>query len=195
MTARQVCLRVLLAIVVAGCSTSRMSTTASGQPVKTSLFATYDRVRGTTDVAIPIFYKVPMLGPAVGLTIHAFHPDTSFTDPLSRVLVVFESTSGTQTDGWRFLKNNDLVLLLNGTERIALEGAHDGDVGSILIKEVIAFRMSAAELQRVASARTVEGVLGSWRFELKPDEIAKVREMAMYIAKDPNAPVPLRYIR
>jgi hypothetical protein len=175
-----------------GCSTTMQTTTTSGEVTRTALFAQYDRIRGSTEVQSLVFIRVPMLGPSVEMWMHAFHRDTALVAPLKDVVLVFKSASGTQTSGWQFLKNNDLHVLLNDSERLRFEGAHEGDVGPILLKEVIAFRIPTSELMRIGQASKVEGLLGNWRFDLKPEEITKVREMALFASKDPNAPLPIR---
>jgi hypothetical protein len=106
--------------------------------------------------------------------------------------LLFQSESSTETQGWQFLRDHDLILLLDGTTRLTLPGVRESDVGTMFLKENIAFQIPTADMLKVGNATKVEGRLGTWDFTLKPAEIEKFREMALFASLNPNAPRPKR---
>ena len=52
------------------------------------------------------------------------------------------------------------------------------------------FKISRAELERIARARRVTGRVTSFSFTFGPEQMATLRELALYAARSPWAPVP-----
>ena len=178
---------------ITGCATTVATTTNSGAPVQTALFAQYDHIRGVTDVSTIVFIRTGgMFGHPVQLDLRAMHPDTVLRQPLADVYLLFQSESSTETQGWQFLRDHDLILLLDGSTRLTLPGVRESDVGTMFLKENIAFQIPTSDMLKVGNATKVEGRLGTWDFTLKPNEIEKFREMALFASLNPNAPRPKR---
>jgi|GEM_PF-3514040 len=171
-----------------------MTTTLSGEPTRTSMYSRYDRIQGRTEVSTLLFIRVPFMGvgPSVELTLLGSYPDSVLAAPLDAVVMAFKASGGTRTEGWSFLRENDLNLLLDDRVRLSFKGTHDGEVGAGLLKEYMGFAVPTEDFLRIGSATKVEGRLGQWSFALKPDEIAKLREMALFAAMAPEAPRPIR---
>jgi hypothetical protein len=52
------------------------------------------------------------------------------------------------------------------------------------------FKLPRAELERIARARRVTGRVASFSFIFGPEQMAALREFALYAARSPRAPVP-----
>lgn len=183
----------LVGLGLTGCATTMASTTNTGVPVRTTLSSQYDRIKDVTEVFTLVFLRTGgMMGHPVELDLRAQHAGVHLRQPIAGVFLVFKSSSGTATEGWQFLRNHELALLVDGSVRLTLQGVRDSDVGAVLLHENIGFIMPTADVLRLGNARTVEGRLGEWSFALTTEEISKIREMALFASMAPDAPRPFR---
>lgn len=88
------------------------------------------------------------------------------------------------TSDWRFLRVSHVVLLLDGTRRLRFPVHHEGDVRRYGVTENIVAFISTADVRRLASARTVEGQLGSMTFALPPNFQEGVRKLLENVPSD-----------
>jgi hypothetical protein len=56
--------------------------------------------------------------------------------------------------------------------------------------ETTYFRISRADLERMARARTITGRIATFSFTFGPEQMATLRELALYAARSPRAPRP-----
>lgn len=183
-------------LVLAGCAVNPTSAsfTRSGAPTTTNMVSVYDLIEGESQVTSPVFRRSSTFGPTVALALQIVHPDSVMVKPPDHIWFTFNSTSGTG-DGWRFLESHDFNLLLDGSERMAIEGSHDGDVGTILLHERITIPVPLADFERIAGANAISGKVGYWTFVLTPEEISAVRQIYLFATMDPTGPMPIRHAR
>lgn len=79
---------------------------------------------------------------------------------------------------WKFLKNRELYMLIDG-ERISIgEAEHDGDVELRSgVSEFMFFPISSEVFKRLASARQVEFKIGRWAVMLKDEHLEAFRDL------------------
>jgi hypothetical protein len=92
------------------------------------------------------------------------------------VVLVFDSWRFTE-QGWRYLKNHRLVLLLDSAPLDLGETIYDGDVRAGLT-EVMVVSVPTETFLRIVSANRIEGRLGGDVFEFERDEIQALRDLA-----------------
>jgi hypothetical protein len=165
---------------------------SSGASAQTVLRGAYDRAEDVSFVTGPLLGAVRRNGMTVEASLRAAWRGTTPPSRLDEVTLEFlASTSASgRLAGWSFRDSHDLTLLIDGTQRRTYPGAYTGSIRGRVLMETVSFWVPVADVARIASARTVEGRLGSWAFTLSPGEIGWAREMALYLAHDPAAPVP-----
>ncbi|HEX8272618.1 MAG TPA: hypothetical protein VF615_08190 [Longimicrobiaceae bacterium] len=179
-----------LALACYGCAPALATATSSGTAARTAMFARDARIEGRTEVTTPVFARSNSIDPLrMEFSLYAAHPDTVLSAPLGSVIFFF-AHSVTPESGWRFEWDNDLNLLLDGSDRLWYRGVHYAAFRRR--REAVGFTVPVADLRRIGAASSIEGRVGSWSFSLRPEEIAKLREMAQFASMDPNAPRPRR---
>jgi len=92
---------------------------------------------------------------------------------ISRFYLVFQSNS---TD-WRFLKNRNLYALADSQRFHFGEGDHDYRIGTRSVSESLAFKLSAEDFYKIASARSVELQISSLELKLKDEQLEAFRDL------------------
>jgi hypothetical protein len=134
-----------------------------------------DKFRGTRTYSTKTEIK---LGYRLSLTVYAVCPDSGRSGPKG-VLFHFISSSS----DWWYLKFHALVFLADG-QRMSWdeEGvSHDGDVGSGYVLEQMNVILTPDQFRNLASAKTVEGRLGSTEFSITYADRESFRALSDYL--------------
>lgn len=94
---------------------------------------------------------------------------------------VFTSNS----PGWRFLRDHDVVIIADDERLEFSTPSHDGgvfDSGSVY--EIVSVPMTAKTFARLAKATTIEGRLGRTEFRLAPETIEALKQLASCMHPD-----------
>ncbi|MET0398597.1 MAG: hypothetical protein ABW277_17545 [Longimicrobiaceae bacterium] len=117
---------------------------------RTAMFARDSQIEGHTDVTTRVFVRSNSNDPSrVEFSLHAIHPDTVLSAPLGSVIFFF-ATSVTRESGWRFEWENDLNLLLDGSDRLWYRGVHYAAFSRK--REAVGFTVPVADLRRIGAA-------------------------------------------
>lgn len=159
---------------------------------QTALTSSYVAAEDASLVTAPLLVR-HTAGRTVRASLKAVWRGTGPIPPLDDVTLEFIAFTsfGSRRAEWAFQESHDLTVVIDGTESRTYPGEHEGGVQSSSLIETVSFWVPVADVARIGSARTVEGRLGGWAFTLTPKEIARAREMALYLARDPAAPVPV----
>lgn len=161
----------------------------------TPLRSRYDRFENRTRV-------VAFLGGTVGtssappmMVMALFdHPDSVLRTPATEINLGFSASGSSRIHDWTFLEDHDLSLILDGGDRIHLEGMRRGSVGGGVISETVLVPVPDADLERMTRATRIEGRIGPVEFTLDSTGISGLRALRSYAQMRPGAlgPVPAR---
>ena len=166
--------------------------TSPGTPAQTALTSSYVASEDVSLVTAPLLVR-HMAGRTVRASLKAAWRGTGPLPQVDEVTLEFIAFTsfGSRRAEWAFQESDSLALAIDGAEPRTYPGEREGGVQSSSLVETVSFWVPVADVARIGSARTVEGRLGGWAFTLTPEEIARAREMALYLARDPAAPVPV----
>lgn len=138
----------------------------------------YDKFKDETRVAVGPFSISDSLQNTRGflslrMIIRFFHAGRELKQPADDFALVFHSDSRE----WRFLKNHDLYMLVDG-ERIAVgEADYDGDVERDGVSEFMRYSLSPDLIRRLAAAKQVQLKIGRVEVELKDEHLQAFRDL------------------
>ena len=160
-------------LVLPGCATSGGY---QGRP----LAFNYDAMENETLVFTPVTDEAhPMM------TVSFSFAGQAQAGPIREGTISFSERSRE----WRYLRNHEVLIVLNGSDRLRYEGDHTGDIGDGGVEELVTVDVPLADFERIASAQTVAIRLGERDFSLRPGEIARIRHLVDAMAGRP-APTP-----
>lgn len=111
-------------------------------------------------------------GPPPTFNVYGFYSGEQPKASFGYVLLVFRSRSR----DWQFLKQNNLVLLLDGTDRVWLGNAvADRNVRWSNVTEQLAYKLKLADAEKVVRAGTVELKLGTLESKLTAEQVGVLR--------------------
>lgn len=79
---------------------------------------------------------------------------------------------------WKYLRNYDLIFLLDGKERLVEKTSRNSEIESRSVTEIISAIMPLSEFLRIANANTVEVKLGTTTFSLTTEQLEALRDLA-----------------
>ncbi len=132
----------------------------------------YDPFKDQTDVVLNPVVETIGKTPA-NLMVNYLYPGKAPSIP-DLVSITFVSKS---TD-WQFLKNHDVILLLDGQERLNPTTTHDGEVGKGYVLEFVSAVVTTREFLQVANATKVQVQLFTTEFSLSDAQLEGLRDLA-----------------
>jgi hypothetical protein len=172
-----------LALVLLAAATPTAGAAQRGAPID-YLYATYDPAPRTTDVSV-ILKDGKNSTP--GLRFLTSHPDSLPSRPMEQFQLTL--AAGLRTpEPPRFAGVREATLLVDDSVEIRLEGEHRPGRWT----ETVTFPVSLSQALRLGAARSVEGRIGSWEFQLAPWEIARIGRLLAFARLDRDAPEPFR---
>ncbi|HET7234515.1 MAG TPA: hypothetical protein VFJ16_31170 [Longimicrobium sp.] len=165
------------------------STTLSGAPTQTSLRSSYDAMTDRSYISAPLFARTPSHGPLISTSLSVTYKGN--VEPVSGFPTVILGVFA-YGENWALLRESDLVLLVDGNQRLAYKGYWGGDVGrDASTVETVSYAIPAEDFQRISTAKSLEGRMGIWSFTLTEEEISHARQLGLYLRHDPSAPRPV----
>jgi hypothetical protein len=171
-----------------------VSSTLSAQPARRVTRLALNDTEECTAVSAPLLRlgATGRPGTTFLLGVFAMFTDSSSARPLPAVVI----------DAWAEQPFGDDAELIAARElRLRVDG---GPVRSYRYRfgramrsrrekrqgESAYYRIPRADLERMARARTVTGSVSTFSFTFGPEQMATLREFALYAARSPRAPVP-----
>jgi hypothetical protein len=132
-------------------------------------------------------------GTTFSLGLLAQFDDSAAARPLPAVVMAAFASQRTGSDSELFGGEPRLTLRLDGgpprtyssRRSRAMHSRRDGREGQSAY-----FKIPRTDLERIARARRVTGRVASFSFAFGPEQMAALRELALYAARSPRAPVP-----
>jgi hypothetical protein len=132
------------------------------------------------------------------VTLVSLEPNVAEFNPTPKSVSAFFLFSGTvltvpstvsltfisKSTDWQFLRNHDLMMLLNGKERLSFPSTQDGRVGKGYVIEFIDIQVTVAEFLRIVSAETIEVQIFNASFALSLAQREALRDLASRMNPD-----------
>ena len=132
-------------------------------------------------------------GTSFTLDVFAMFADSAAARPLPAVVIGAFAGQRSGADGVLFGDGPRLSLRLDGgppRSYASRWGRFMHSRSENREGETAYFRIPRADLERIARARRVTGRVASFAFTFDPEQMAALRELALYAARSPQAPVP-----
>jgi hypothetical protein len=166
----------------------------SAQPARRVTQLALNDAEECTAVSAPLLRRVATgrRGTTLALGVLAMFADSAAAGPLSAVVI----------NAWAEQPFGDDAELIAARElRLRVDGGppriyHYRSGRSMHSRrenrqaESAYYKIPRADLERMARARTVTGSVSAFSFTLGPEQMATLREFALYAARSPRAPVP-----
>jgi hypothetical protein len=152
---------------------------AQAQNIKSTYDKFKDQTTVFTDGSRVRASKTSRIKTALGLRFFGYfrHPAQALKQNNDTFVLRFEYTGRE----WGFLKNNGLILILDGKERIDLgKPLHNGELAAgryAGVNETMIYPISREELTKLASAEQVEMQLGSFEGEMDKRAIGLMKNL------------------
>lgn len=169
---------VLLLLCPAVFSAQEIEQRAKGLRNSKKFSVEYDKFKDETRVAVGPFSISDSLQNTRGflslrMTIRFYHAGRELKQPADDFALLFRSYSRE----WRFLKNHDLFMLVDG-ERIAVGNSdYDGDVERNGVSEFMLYSLSPDLIRRLAGAKQVEFKVGRVEIKLNEEHLQAIRDL------------------
>ncbi|HZG44431.1 MAG TPA: hypothetical protein VEY93_15880, partial [Longimicrobium sp.] len=161
----------------------------SRNPAANDLTAIYDPTPRITKMSTTVREEPRTSSrPSLDLAFRTSHPDTVPSRPLE----VFELSlyaSLRDSGAVHFAGVDKATLLVDDSVQITLRGEYRARPWT----ERVSFPVSLGQALKLSRARSVRGRIGSWVFDLAPEEIARIGRLVAYARLEPGAPVPDRW--
>lgn len=139
----------------------------------------YDKFRDESRVAVGPFDVADLLRGvriySLKMTARFIYSGRDVKQPSEDFALLFRSRS----DEWKFLKNREMYMLVDG-ERISIgEAEYDGDVErrGTDVSEFLAFPIPPNVFKRLAYAKQAEFKIGRWAITLKDEHLEAFRNL------------------
>lgn len=146
----------------------------------------YDKITDQSAVSYFWLLDIPMLGPQKQVDLlYTFPGETRAVAPDTLLLVItmksHRTAGGFDEGGWKLQRRPTLHVLIDDSVRFAFDVVGDdakvtsrGSLGHSL-DEMVGYAVPVEVVRRLAVATNAAFSVGSWRREVKPKELAKLR--------------------